>query len=925
MGKHKVLNTRYIYKINSAIIDRNKGSVKIDDIQTAMKNRLIVGVGDSTGLRMIREITGSKYDEEYINNIKKTIKNIKKKSKVADAQEKKELKKEMKKVLTERSIASLEKNICNVVFSSISQYKKYSEEGFKLNDKHYVLLLGTPGGIKQNSVLFCEKSIYDELWRRIINGADLSVPMTPSKLMGYMSLVFSSSIPVTNTRRVLVVKDVETKFKAPVTKLDFNEELDRPIKTLIPDEEIVVNAGDGCGLISPELADEWDKDLELNYKCTTYCVRNSWTKGLLTRFDFKKYCTEVIGQTKVVDVWGYEHDINEIDIILNESMLKFYKAYSSIDQYMDCCDSNGYSFSVTKACPNTLDKSRALNYQYIQCLDLDDNDIHMLIKDDINEIKDVTGLDYRKTILFGKGTELNSRNVWDEENLEDLHIKALMIDGNAMKDEYIKYRVQNAIRNRIDMLKTGKIRVDGNYQFAIGEPVIQLESMFGLEPKGLLRANEFYMEYWRSQGVKVVSGFRSPMSCKENARVMNVVDREDIVKWYGDLKNVIIFNAWDTAMMAFNGLDFDGDIVFTSDNPILAKGIFNLPAISCVGKVAAKKSHIPKEDYIECIARSFGNKVGSVTNFGSSCYDTLAMFDKDSEEYKEIDYRIQCTQFYQQECIDSAKNGEPPRPIPAYWHSYTAKEYKEESTLSPSEIELYKNVITEKKPYFFTYIYDAVKKDYRTFKKNANSNCISRFRCTIDELYAKEYKTEDELEFLEWYELKNPVSTNPCIVNKIAWMVEDNFDNLSLRTKNVDYDYSIYKSKDYDTKGTAADMRKIKAIYDEFKKERRNQYGSFEYNDKDESSEMIAEKYKRLKDEMMKIITSEDELLNTLLYMSYEKGSISKVFTWIVCGNLIINNMLINKEGVIKYPVKSNDGDIMYKGYKFKIEEKVIR
>lgn len=924
MGKHKVLNTRYIYKINSAIIERSKGHVKIDNIQVATKNRLIVGIGDSTGLRMIREITGSKYDEKYIDNIKKTIKEIKKKSKFADPNEKRELKKAMKHILHERSVATLEQNICNVVFSSNKQYEKYSQNGFMLNGKEYTLLLGTPGGIKQNSVLFCEKSIYNELWKRIINGADLSVPMTPSKLMGYMSLIFSSSIPVTNTRRVLVVKDVETKFNAPVTKLDFSEELDRPIKTLIPDEEIVVNAGDGCGLINPKLADEWDKDLELNYKCTTYCVRNSWTKGLLTRFDFRKYCNEVIGQTKVVDVWGVEHDINDIDIILNESMLKFYKAYKSIDHYMDCCESNGYCFSVTKSCPNTLDKSRTLNYQYIQCLDLDDNDIQLLIKDDINEIKDVIGLDYRKTILFGKGTELNSRNVWNKENLDDLHMKALMIDGNAIKDEYIKYRVQNAIRKQIDMLKTGKIRVDGNYQFAIGEPVIQLESMFGLEPVGLLSANEFYMEYWREQGVQVVSGFRSPMSCKENARVMNVVNRDEVVKWYGDLKNIIVFNAWDTAMMAFNGLDFDGDIVFTSDNPILAKGIFNLPAISCVGKVAAKKSHIPKEDYIECIAKSFGNKVGSVTNFGSSCYDTLALFDKGSAEYEEIDYRIQCTQFYQQECIDSAKNGEPPRPIPAYWHNYNAKEFKDDTILNKNDLVLYKNVITEKKPYFFTYIYDAVKKDYRNFQKNANTNCISRFRCTIGELYSKEYKTEEELEFLKWYELKNPVSTNPCIVNKIAWMVENNFNNLSLRVKNCDYDYSMYKSKSCDTMGTAANMRKIKSIYDEFKRSRINQYTSIDYADKEERVDVDNADYERVREEMLRIIPSEQELLNTLLYMSYEKKSITRVFTWIVCGEVIIENMLANKDGLIQYPVKCNDGDIVYKGCKFKMAEGLV-
>ena len=45
------------------------------------------------------------------------------------------------------------------------------------------------------------------------------------------------------------------------------------------------------------------------------------------------------------------------------------------------------------------------------------------------------------------------------------------------------------------------------------------------------------------------------MSCKQNARVMGVCNREEVVKWYGHLDNVIVFNAWDTSMSAFNGED----------------------------------------------------------------------------------------------------------------------------------------------------------------------------------------------------------------------------------------------------------------------------------------------------------------------------------------------------------------------------------
>ena len=236
-------------------------------------------------------------------------------------------------------------------------------------------------------------------------------------------------------------------------------------------------------------------------------------------------------------------------------MFKLSKHYNSLDEYLDNCEQNGYGFAITKYVHDDIDNERMLNYQYIQCLNLNDNDIDNLLKKDITEIKEVIGDNYIKSILFGRGKELNDKNVWRIDDIESQHISALMINKQCLEDSFIKDKIRRAIQKRIDMLKTGKINVNGNYQIAIGEPVIQMERMFGLEPKGLLNANEFFIEYWRKLGKDKVAGFRSPMSCKQNARVMGVCNREEVVKWYGHLDNVIVFNAWDTSMSAFNGED----------------------------------------------------------------------------------------------------------------------------------------------------------------------------------------------------------------------------------------------------------------------------------------------------------------------------------------------------------------------------------
>lgn len=547
-----ILNQRYIYKVNSSYIKRNKGNISIDNISDAIKNRFIISIGDSNGLRIIRDIDNSKYTEKYINDVKNEIKYLKKHSKSNN-----EDKKTMRALLSEKQLAMLETNICNVVFETESHYDKLAKDGFILNGHKYVLLLGTTGGIKANTVMFCKESIYETLWNRLLNGADKSIKMIPSKLMAYISLAFSSSTPVTKPMRILVVKDSITKFRSDVTNIEFNEDLQRPTVMISKDYEVEVSPNDGCSMATPELMRKWEKDLKLEYRLTSCCIRNSYVKGMISEFDFKAYVIYREWNPIVEDVWGNIHNINDIDLILNESMLKCWMAYKSIDDYMAKCEMNGFEFSVTKAVPEKLDNERMLNYQYLQCLNLNDEELKLLANKDIDEVKDVLGLDYRKSIIFGKGAQLTSKNVWKKAD-DDLHIKALMIDKNAINDEYIKQRIKKSIRKRIEMMKTGKINVEGNYQISIGEPIIQLESMFTPnDVKGLLDSGEFYIEYWRQKEVEIVGAFRSPQSCKENARKFKISKKEEAIKWYGHLYGVIIFNAWDTTMMAMNGQDHD--------------------------------------------------------------------------------------------------------------------------------------------------------------------------------------------------------------------------------------------------------------------------------------------------------------------------------------------------------------------------------
>ena len=937
MGK-QTLNQRYCYKINSDYIRRNKDDVKITDIRGAIKNRLIVGIGDSTGTRMIRDILGSKYSEEYIDNVKEQIK-IKNRLFRKEGSNKTALKKDIKKLNNELLVASLQDCICNVVFKNNKDYDKYSVDGFKLNGKQYVLLLGTPGGIKTNTVMFVREDVYDEINRRINNGADFSIAMLPSKLMAYKALTFSSSVPVTFTPNILVVEDVEVAFNDTVTYIKFPDDKIAPTVENLEDYEVVNNACDGCGLIMPHLMEVWGKeDLGLDYVPSGVVVRNSWIKGVLTAFDFRAYAEyrDDMRGKKITDVWGKEWDINDVDIIMNRSMFKLSKHYNSMEHYLENCKANGYGFSVTKFVHNHIENERMLNYQYIQCLDLDDADIRNLLANDIKNIKEIIGDNYVKTILFGKGKDLTERNVWFGGTKDDVHIKALMINPNAIDDDFVKDKVKRAIQKRVDLLKTGKINVRGNYEIAIGEPIIQLESAFGLEPRGLLKSKEFYIEYWRNRGVDRVGAFRSPMSCKQNAKVMNVSHKEEAIRWYGGINNMIIFNAWDTTMSAMNGEDFDGDINFTTDNPIIVNGIFDdLPTIFCEGKSSSKMKNPQREDFIKSIKDGFGNKVGSVTNFGSSCYDKLSLFEKGTKEYEEIDYRIMCIQYLQQECIDSAKNGLPPRPIPSFWLNPNCEELniwedKEEGVLKNLTdeefefIEFNKRILTDRKPYYFRYIYQESDRQYREFVDVMEASALRGFGKTIKQIKDSEIKTSQEIEFLERFDEKVPLSNNPCIINVIAKIVEDEFDGeFSTRRYKKNFDYSVYK---YSTEKKAApsQIKEVCRLYEDYKtiiKSKKNNLASTKEEGMNKTNEMFDE----LQRELREIIIDEEVLVNTLIDLSYGKNKVTKAFAWCLGGTEILRCMLSKNNNEIHFPIRDENGDIEFDGEKFKMTKVVIK
>ena len=141
------------------------------------------------------------------------------------------------------------------------------------------------------------------------------------------------------------------------------------------------------------------------------------------------------------------------------------------------------------------------------------------------------------------------------------------------------------------------------------------------------------------------------MSNEHSLLTQSVVCNPEIEKWFQYIDSAIVINAWDTAPMALNGCDFDGDLLYTTTNQALMRNQTNLPALRCIQR-KAKKKIVTEDDLIQSNLQGFGSQIGQITNRCTSITSLMANYSKDSEEYKILKYRTQCFQNGQQNEIN---------------------------------------------------------------------------------------------------------------------------------------------------------------------------------------------------------------------------------------------------------------------------------
>ena len=814
------------------------------------------------------------------------------------------------------------------------------ETGSTRRTVKYKRFLGTAGSIKKSTIMFINEDIYDNLMEKInngrympkvdkdmnllepiktYNGKELSYKFIPAKLNAYFALQCSASIPVP-WPRIIVVDDAITNFSAMVREVrdNGNEKNLSWASVSNPNlKNIEYNVSDGMGFITPEMSSKWAEALnEGSEPLSGYNTRCAFLKGMVFTVDFKQFAEEIAHNYIIKDAWGDERDVRDADVIITVSMLKLWNSYAGFEDYYDNCMKYGYDFCIAKSAPHELRNVHTTNYQYLQDFKFTDEQIDELISPTVLKIKECLGLDWRKLILYMCGTELDEKNV---VNMDPI-CKSIMANPELINDPYVRSKVSRMIQKRIRTAKIGVLDVEGDYAIIGNDPYSLLQNMFGMKITGLLKAGECYHRYWIDKNVPEVIAFRAPMTSHENVCKLKVVHNDEMDKWYKYIKTCCLFNSFDTTAIRLNGADYDSDTSFTTNNQVLLDSFEYKDTLMCIQSSADKI--IPTEnDYIKSDINGFGDSIGSVTNKATNMISLREKFDPDSEEYKELTYRISTMMNYQQNAIDRIK-GVVARPVPREWldvKMFKIKDEDDEKTIHEKQVNA--SIAAEIKPWFFIYRYSQLKSELDKYMKACKSNCKIRFGKTLEDLCKSEDKTDEEEAFLYNYEKYMPVSRAPGTMNRICWRIEDEFQTTDV-LPDVEFDYSILKT---DAEYTQEEYDEVKKLYDEYGRQMLLLSKSRKKSEtNNEDAESVALQVKNDFMALSHVACPSDEVLSNIVVDICYMSNKNKSFAWNIVGEQIFKNILKNSGGIITYPVKNDDGDIEFCGKRFSLHTQQI-
>lgn len=432
-------------------------------------------------------------------------------------------------------------------------------------------------------------------------------------------------------------------------------------------------AMDGSGFISPALINKIKKQLNdkhkanIDYDLSWIGIRELGlqSKGLLVKFDWKKYLREKynLNELYIKDRWGKEHDLFEVDLIMNESQTKWCKWFDSYEEYEKSINDFANkderykelfeSLYIIKYSKEKADNVCESNYQVIGNL--------ALTADELNKIAEESEVIYKKAIEGDLAIRRILMGDIARENQIELSAstkahRLLQHDEKFNETKMIKNVVDNLINKKIHMLAGASIYLNNsNYKTAMKDPISYIDSLVELKNNP---DNYLYKKVKNEdtdEEIEVLKGIKGKISknglkehtnyvpgeigkrvlarCPLNSPGENIktelVQNNLLEKYFGRLSNDLIFYAFDDTMCAQSGMDEDLDITLCIDNDIIYNSVIEDVIDGTIWHFRnqfdgeSNKEIYTDENLYQAIVEGRGNKIGELSNVGSICSNRM--------------------------------------------------------------------------------------------------------------------------------------------------------------------------------------------------------------------------------------------------------------------------------------------------------------
>ena len=228
---------------------------------------------------------------------------------------------------------------------------------------------------RQARLSFIREDFYDAVRRRIM--MDMTIgDCQLSKLYAYNGLMLSSGIridgiDIDRPHRVVVV-DNPVRTPPPTEMItvedDGAQNSTRKYHRVETMATVEVTCFDGEGLISKQYARLVDEKLCGRKVHTSFQIRMPYVKGMLHEVDFKDYLDRS-GADTITDLWGVQHPIQKIDIILTKSMFKgcgwLNESGMSWEDYWAMFRKYRHALYITNVSKEKPEQTTELNYQFL--------------------------------------------------------------------------------------------------------------------------------------------------------------------------------------------------------------------------------------------------------------------------------------------------------------------------------------------------------------------------------------------------------------------------------------------------------------------------------------------------------------------------------------------------------------------------------